>query len=204
MYRDGLPTTQKWILTGTSRIGRPMRKSSEASVRDFGADGIDIQTAMVRHAQASPDRATRPKHILWNGHAVWTSFDIPVPRNGWFRIELLSESREPAQGLDVKVESGVITLPGGETIHTLRTWHDPRYEEVLEYPFESKAGLLKVWNVYRQHWPNGRVTEEKWTGNAGFLVVQETEGSWLFRCSGGLSESPDFDQLIFRFSILKV
>lgn len=178
-----------------------MSRSTEAGGKDFGADGIDIQTAMVRHVQANPDRATRPKHILWNGQAVWTSFDVPVPREGRLKIEFLSEPREPSQGVDVKVEGGVVSLPGGETVQTLRTWHDARYEEVVEYPFKSKAGLLKVWNVYHRPWPDGRVTEEKWTGNAGFLVEQETERRWLFRCSNGPSESPDFDQLVFRFSV---
>lgn len=179
-----------------------MSKSTDAGGKDFGADGIDIQTAMVRHVQANPDRATRPKHILWNGQAVWTSFDVPVPRKGRFQIEFLSESRVAPEGVDVKVEDGSITLPGGETVQILRTWHDPRYEEVVEYPFKSKAGVLKVWNVYHRPWPDGRLTDEKWTGNAGFIVEQEIEGLWLFRCSNGPSEFPDFDQLVFRFSVL--
>ncbi len=170
---------------------------------DFGADGVDIQTAMIRHVQAHPDRASRPKHILWNGQAVWTSFDVAVPEEGRFRVEFLSEVREPSQGVDVKVEGGAITLPGGESVQTqtLRTWHDPRYEEVVEYPYKSKAGVLKVWNVYHRSWPDGRITEEKWTGNAGFLVEHEAEDRWVFRCSNGPSELPDFNQLVFRFSI---
>lgn len=179
-----------------------MSRPTDAGRKDFGAGGIDIQTAMVRHVQAHPDRATRPKYILWSGQAVWTIFDVPVPREGRLQIEFLSEPREPSQGADVKVEDGAITLPSGETVQTLRTWHEPQYEEVVEYPFESKAGLIKVWNVYRRPWPDGRVTEEKWTGNAGFLVEHETEGRWLFRCSNGPSESPDFDQLVFRLSVL--
>ncbi|MFZ5786398.1 MAG: hypothetical protein ACOY3Y_08145 [Acidobacteriota bacterium] len=188
------------ILEGSSAMSR----STEADGKDFGADGIDIQTAMVRHVQTHPDRATRPKCILWNGEAVWTSFDIPVVKTGVFRIEFLSDPREPAQGVDVKVEGGAVTLPGGEVVPKLRTWHEPRYEKTVAYPFKSKAGLLKVWNVYHRVWPDGRITEEKWTGNAGFIVKNETEDRWLFRCSNGPSELPDFDQLVFRFTVCEV
>jgi hypothetical protein len=178
-----------------------MSKSKNAVEKDFGAEGIDIQTAMIRHAQIYPDPATRPKHILWNGAAVWTSFDIAVPEKGRFSLEFLSEPRESSQGVDVKVEGGAITLPGGERVQILRTWHSPQYDGAVEYPFKSKAGLLKVWNVYHRPWPDGRVTEEKWTGNAGFIVEQQAENRWVFRCSSGPSESPDFGQLVFRISI---
>ncbi len=180
-----------------------MSRSTDTGERDYGAEGIDIQTAMVRHVRAHPDRARRPKHILWNGEAVWTSFVVAVPRDGRFRLEFLSEPREPSQGVDVKAEDGAIMLAGGERVGTLRTWHEPRYEETVEYPYESEVRLLRVWNVYRHTWPDGRITEEKWRGNAGFLVEEEADGRLVFRCSNGPSEPPDFDQLVFRFSILE-
>ncbi|MCB9560756.1 MAG: hypothetical protein H6708_10145 [Kofleriaceae bacterium] len=179
-----------------------MSQPPAQDLHDFGADGIDIQTAMLRHARAHPDRATRPDHILWNGQAVRTWFDVPVPNAGRFRIEFLSEPREPAQGVDVSAEGGVIRLAGGERIQTLRTWHEERYEEVVTYPFTSKHRLLKVWNVYHWEWPRG-IREEKWTGNAGFLVEQEADARWLLRCSPGPARAPDFTQLVFRFAILE-
>lgn len=180
-----------------------MSKSPDAGGKDFGADGIDIQTAMIRHVQAQPDRATRSKHIEWNGKAVWTSFDVVVSEEGRFRLEFLSEPRDPSQGVDVKVEHGSIALPGGEAVRILRTWHEPGHEKTVEYPYKATARMLKVWNVYRRPWPDGRITEEKWTGNAGFLVQQEAAGCWVFRCSSGPAPSPDFDQLVFRLSILE-
>ncbi|MCP3996563.1 MAG: hypothetical protein GY722_16130 [bacterium] len=178
-----------------------MRRPTDTAAKDYGADGVDIQTAMISHVQAHPDRTSRPKHILWNGEAVRTSFDVTVPKEGRFRVEFLSEARQPPQGVDVKVENGEILLPRGEGVQTLRTWHDSRYEEVVEYPYTSKAGVLKVWNVYYRSWPDGRITEEKWTGNAGFIVEQEADGRWVFRCSNGPSESPDFSQIVFRISV---
>jgi hypothetical protein len=178
-----------------------MSRSTGRADRDFGADGIDIQTAMIRHVQAYPDRANQPRSINWDGQNVWTSFDVVVPEEGRFRVEFLSEAREPSQGVDVKVERGAIMLPGGERVQTLRTWHDPCYPDVVEYPYKSGTGILKVWNVYHRSWPDGRTTEEKWTGNAGFVVEQEAESRWIFRCSSGPSKSPDFNQLVFRLSV---
>ena len=171
------------------------------SAKDYGADGIDIQTAMIRHVKAHPDRTRRPMYILWNGQAVWTSYNLAVPEEGRFRLEFLSEPTQPAQGVDVKAEGGRIALAGGESVQTLRTWHDVRYEEAVEYLYKSRAGLLSIWNVYHRHWPDGRVTEEKWTGNAGFLVEQVGHDRWVFRCSDGPAESPDFGRLTFRVSV---
>lgn len=194
--------TRRWIHTATSRNSTPMTRTKNAAGGDFGDAGIDIQSAMIAHVQAHPDRATRSKYILWNGRAVWTGIELHVPRQSRFQVEFLSEPRDPAQGVDVKAEDGAIMLPSGESVQTLRTWHAPRYEPVVEYPFISKAGLLKVWNVYHRLWPDGRITEEKWTGNAGFLVEEESERRWLFRCSDGPSRTPDFEQLVFRLSIV--
>lgn len=168
---------------------------------DYGVDGIDIQTAMIRHAKTYPDVATRPKCILWNGQSVWTSFDLIVPETGVVRIDFISKPTDPAQGVDIKIEGGGIELSDGKVVQTLRTWHEEKYEKSVFYRYKSSVRLIKVWNVYRRGWPDGRVTEEKWTGNAGFLVEERDDGVWMFRCSGGLAKSPDFHELIFCLSV---
>lgn len=180
-----------------------MRQSTKTTVRDFGADGISIQTAMVRHVQSHPDRVTRPKYILWNGKVLRTTYEIAVQKTGAFELEFLSQARYPLQGVDVSVDEGEISLTRGGRVGTLRTWHDPRYEETVKYPFRAKNGLLRVWNVYQCALPSGEIVDEKWTGNAGFIVEQESERQWLFHCSCGPCTPPDFDQLIFRLSILE-
>ncbi|WP_146742338.1 hypothetical protein [Oleiagrimonas sp. MCCC 1A03011] len=180
-----------------------MSKLKGVKVNDFGSDGIDIQAAMIRHAKDHPDRVTRPQYILWNGKAVRAGFEIIAPKEGRFRLEFISAPREPSQGVDVKIEDGAIALPGGGFVNTLRTWHEPSYEDFIEYSYKSNDGVIKLWNVYHRSWPDGRMTEEKWTGNAGFLVEEDGKDCWLFRCSDGLSSPPDFTQLIFRFSICK-
>ena len=178
-----------------------MSKPSHGPEIDFAADGIDILTAMIRHARAHPDRANRPKHILWNGVAVWTSFDISAPHEGQLGLEFLSVARTPPQGVDMRAEDGAFTLAGGERVQVLRTWHDAKYEKTVQYPFATNVGSLKIWNVYHRAWPDGRVTEEKWTGNAGMTVEQLAESCWVFRCSSGPVPLPDFDQLVFRLTI---
>ena len=178
-----------------------MSKSKDVEVSDFGSDGIDIQTAMLRHAKNYPDHTTRPQYILWNGKAVRTGFEIAVAREGRLRLDFISDPRDPSQGVDIKVEGGGVVLSEGEVVNTLRTWHEPSYENFVEYSYKSNDGIIKLWNVYHRIWPDGRTTEEKWTGNAGFLVEEGPKGCWLFRCSDGSSSPPDFSRLIFRFSI---
>lgn len=168
---------------------------------DYGADGLDIQSAMLRHARAQPDRERRSRFLRWNGQVVWTAFEIVVPRRGRFQLELLDGAADATQGVDVKVVPGTIQLPGGERVPHLRTWRDARFEDTLEYPYRSRAGILWVWNVYKWSWPGGLVTDEKWTGNAGFLAEHEGDGRWLFRCSDGPSAPPDFGRLVFRISV---
>lgn len=167
--------------------------------KDYAGTGLDIQSAMVQHVLENPNGATRS--IKWNGRRLWTVYEVPVPKSGKFAIEFLSAPSEPPQGVDVKAVSGAVVLEAGERVETLRTWHDARFEDVVEYPFESKDGRLKVWNVYSRSWPDGRRTEEKWTGNAGLFVEPQADGSLLFRCSSGPANPPDFDQLVFRLSV---
>lgn len=168
------------------------------SSKDYGRDGISIGQASLQLAREFPDPASRPAYVLWNGQQVRTYFHMGVPPAGRVRLELLSPPREPRQAVDIKAVEGAIILAGEERVHLLRTWHDPRCEEVVEYPYETRAGALIVYNVYEHRWPNGRVTEERFIGNAGFLLEQESDSSWLFRCSDGDSEPPDFAKLVFR------
>lgn len=174
----------------------------QQSAVDYGADGIDIQTAMVRHVKAHPDATTRTKFIMWNGVRLWISYELRVPESGRVRFQFVSQPRDCLQGVDLKPEGGAVQLVRGELIQTLRTWNDPRHEHIVEYPYTSEKRLLRVWNVYQRQWPDGRVTEEKWTGNAGMVVEDRGAAGWLFRCGDGPSDPPDFEQLVFRLAVL--
>ena len=180
-----------------------MSKRAANGVSDYGQLGIDIQTAMLRHVKAHPNRAERTKYIVWNGQRVWTSYEVIAPPEGRFVVRFVSTPTRPPQGVDIKPDRGEVILPAGDRVQTLRTWHEEGLENVVEYHYRSAVGALYLWNVFRRHWPDGRVTEEKWTGNAGFIVDDRGDGLLLFRCSDGLTESPDFSRLVFEFSVIK-
>src|SRR6478609_1028099 len=102
-------------------------------MKDYSWDGIDIQTAMVRHTKAYPDRTRRPQSILWDGEELWTSYRLAVPASGNFQLKFLSEPRVPPQGFDVRSGGGSIFLADGRGIETLRTWHSEQYEVSVDY-----------------------------------------------------------------------
>lgn len=92
-------------------------------------------------------------------------------------------------------------LADGTKVETPRTWHDDRLPSTVEYPYSSRVGRLKLWNVFQKVWPDARVTEEKWVGNAGFLVENEGIGRFVFRCSDAQIGGPDFQRLVFRLQV---
>lgn len=168
---------------------------------DYAESGLTIQYAMLEHVRANPNRNARSDYILWSGRAVRTSLRLQVPSTGRFRIEFLSPPRDLAHGVDVKAEKGSILLPGGKAAGLLRTWHDPRDQNVVEYPYDTPAQSLYVWNCYYVPWPAGGVTEERMTGNAAFWIEKEDVQSTIFHCSPGPAATPDFEHLVFRFVI---
>jgi hypothetical protein len=168
--------------------------------KDYAASGLTIQYAMLDHVQTFPDKDTRPDHILWGGRRIQTGDKITVPPRGIVRGEFSAVKGDVEQGFDLKV-TGVLVLPDGRRVELLRTWYDPRYEPVVEYPFESQDGLLRVWNVYRVSYPGGQVVEERWTGNAGFWVEQTSDDRRVYHCSPGTLSPPDFEALVFQITI---
>jgi hypothetical protein len=170
------------------------------TVQDYGASGLTIREAMLRHAVEFPDTKTRPDLILWNGHQVKTADIFSVPRNGMVWAEFLTSKEGVEQGFDLKVD-GWFQLAGGERVPFLRTWNDPRFEAAVEYPYCSEDQRMIVWNVYRMIYPGGQVVEEKWTENAGMWIEQATPHERIYHCSHGMADPPDFESLVFRVSV---
>jgi hypothetical protein len=112
-------------------------------------------------------------------------------------LEFITSPQAIRQGVDLKVD-GWIRLAGGEHTQLLRTWQDERFEDVVEYPFCAKHGLLWTWNVYDMTYPGGQKLEEKWTENAGFWVEATGETERVYHCSHGLASPPDFDSFVYR------
>lgn len=168
--------------------------------KDYADSGLTIREALLDQAKRIPNKAGRPKHILWRGLCVTTGEAVSVPREGVVRGEFLSSKGELEQGFDLKVD-GWLRLESGDKVSVLRTWNDARYESVVEYPFHSKDGFLWVWNVYKRRLPDGRAVEEKWTENAGLWVERVSETERIYHCSHGFLYPPDFESLVFRITI---
>lgn len=155
---------------------------------------------MLDQAKQFPDKRQRPPYILWNGLNVTTADSITVPAMGIVRGEFLNSKTGIEQGFDLKID-GWIELQGGEKVSLLRTWNDPKYESFVEYPFHSRDGRLRLWNVYKMRYPGGQIVEEKWTGNAGFWVEATADLERVYHCSHGMADSPDFESLVFKISV---
>jgi hypothetical protein len=172
----------------------------DASVLDYGDSGLTIQYAMLDFVKRFPDKATTPPYILWNGLHVQTSDVFAIPHKGILRAEFLSAKGSIQQGFDLDL-NGWLRLEAGEKVRLLRTWKDDLYEDVVEYPFFTRDGLLWVWNVYKMEYPGGQVVEEKWTENAGFWVEILSKFERIYHCSHGMATPPDFDSLVFKVGI---
>jgi hypothetical protein len=169
---------------------------------DYASCGRTIQFALVDHAKRFPDKSHRPPFILWDGKRIWNTDAIPVPSQGIVRGEILSAATDIPQGFDLNLHKGWIELLGGERPELLRTWHDQRYEDVVEYPFVSGDGLLRTWNVYEVTYPNGQKVEEKWTSNAGLWVETINDSERIYHCSHGKADPPDFESFVYKVSVL--
>ena len=167
---------------------------------DYANSSLTIREALLDRAKRFPGKAERPEHILWKGLTVTTGDAFRVPREGVVQGEILFSKGELEQGFDLKLD-GWLRLENGDKVSSLRTWNDPRYEAVVEYPFQSKDGRLWVWNVYKRHLPDGRAIEEKWTENAGLWVESISEKERIYHCSHGFLYPPDFESLVFKITI---
>jgi hypothetical protein len=101
--------------------------------------------------------------------------------------------------VDIKVDGG-IRLSDGTCITVLRTWKDPRFEDVVEYPYYSKDSVIRIWNVYEMTYPAGQVVEEAMTRNAGFWIEIVNPFERIYHCSSGLCCPPDFESMVFKLS----
>ena len=142
---------------------------------DYSVSGLTIQQAMVAHVKRYPDKKSRPETILWGTRRVRTSDFIHVPSEGVVRLEFFPSSQAIRQ--------------------------DERFEDVVEYPFFARDGLLWTWNVYESTYPGGQKVEEKWTENSGFWVELNGENERVYHCSHGGVSPPDFDSFVYKLTI---
>src|SRR5688500_1885383 len=172
----------------------------EPHQRDFGASGLSIQNALLIQAEHYPIGDPRRTTVLWNGRYVQTADRMTVPKHGTIRAQFLYSRSDVTQGFDVKV-NGWIQLSDGSHVSMLRVWREPELPDVVEHSFFSEDQSLWIWNVYRSMYPGNIAIDEKWTGNAGFWIQEMSEVDRIYHCSYGLSDVPNFDDLIFRVAV---
>lgn len=114
--------------------------------------------------------------------------EIPLKR-GEITVEFLSELNG-RHGISISSKNGWIRLSDGSTTPRLHIWNEPGLPSSVTHEFESRDGVIRIWNVYRIRHPSGIVTEDYFTGNAGIVVLEQGPSHVRLGCSGGLG---DFD-----------
>lgn len=155
---------------------------------------------MVDLVRKFPDKKSRPRFLQWNGLHIQTSDHISLPREGWLAAKFVDCDEEFQQGFDLKLSKGWLRLANGQHVQHLRTWFDSRLARQVQYEFETTDGILQFWNVYKRKWPDGGVTEERMTGNAGFWVEEVAETRRIYHCSSGECYPPNFEAMVIELS----
>ncbi len=168
--------------------------------KDYAQSGLTIRAALIDQHHRFPDKAKRPKHLMWAGLRVVTADSWQIPLSGMVSAQFLSSPSEVEQGFDLDVDGG-FKLQSDEWVHPLRTWYDRRFKDRAEYAFRAIKGPLWVWNVYKMNYENGRTVEEKWTENAGMWVEELSNEERIYHCSPGMSVKPDFRSLVFSVKV---
>jgi hypothetical protein len=165
--------------------------------RDFADSGMNIQDSLV-HALKSIPRETNFA-ILWNGLPTRNAWWERVPKVGRMRMQFVSPSTTPNQGVRTDVRGRGTHLPAVGWQKRLLTWHDPRFEDSVEYDYETEDGLMVVWNVFAP--ATNSLASEYWTGNAGMQREVLGRGRFRYSCSPGWANPPDFTSLVVELSV---
>ena len=115
------------------------------------------------------------------------------------RVTISAAAVREGQGLALKAPpNGAIRLTDGRDVRLLHVWFDQGLPLCVTHEVDCKDGELRVWNIYRTRHPNGTVTEDAWTGNAGMTIVGSTENWRRYSCSPGTADhfDPQLEVLI--------
>jgi hypothetical protein len=130
------------------------------------------------------------------GKQIVTQADRVPIKKGRVRLVFLS-AKGQEQGVYLKAKDGWVEMSDGGRTETLVVWKHPPLPDVVEHNVYCPSEGLTVWNAYRVVHPDGTVTEDMWTGNAGMVILEDAPQSRVYGCSTG---EGDFDatQLVFR------
>ncbi|WP_152531666.1 hypothetical protein [Pseudomonas syringae] len=136
---------------------------------------------------------TRGAPIEVSGRLVQPIFEktIETGQSNFF-AHRLGVSNEVLTGLRLKSANGYINI-NNQRYTDVILWSDTSPESVYFSVVAKKAGVLKIWNVWRAD-----NIIQAWVGNTGIMVSEEAQGKLMkLECSGG-TETADFTTLIYE------
>lgn len=129
--------------------------------------------------------------LLIEGRVVLQIDRIPIKR-GKLRIEF--RGNYSGSGIALKSKNGGLELSDGEWVPLLHIWDEPGLPRVAEHRVDCQDGELRIWNVYKNTHPGGRITTDCWTGNAGMIIEDVGRNVRRYKCSNGTGVfNPQFE-----------
>lgn len=150
---------------------------------------MNIETLAARFQKS------KGQPIELGSDSVWPMYQVQIaPGRHLLEIQRKSAKENPTQGLRLKLGSGELLI-NGQILSDVVLWADNSPDAIEVAIQAKKATVLKIWNVW-----SVEGTMHAWIGNAGMLV-EESDGHLLFRCSDGIGEV-DFSDLIVSATFL--
>ncbi len=135
------------------------------------------------------------KPIEFDGSLVHAIYRRELEPGTLIAVEFERARPEPAQGLELRVDEGLLRWHEGETrAREMRIWADEQRSARIEHVTRAPT-RLHVWNVWRDERGKAPVVEA-WRAWSGMRVEDEGDGV-LLRCSGN-ADAASFDDLVAR------
>lgn len=117
-----------------------------------------------------------------DGTTVINMYRRAVSRGKRVHVDAVASTPSPLQGIRIKMNQGTISI-NEKDLKDVVVWLDtaPSTFEFVCNPQNETGAELRIWNCWRDA---GGVTQA-WIGNAG-IVVEETAGQAVLRCSSGI------------------
>lgn len=131
----------------------------------------------------------------WQGTTIYSVYQLPVSEGDIVTVRRISASPRRAQALKLAVDRGSLRA-NGIIADTVGIWTHTAPQVASVEVVGRRARSLDVWNSW-----SGDGVDSSWLANAA-MVVDESGGTTVLRCSDGLGE-PSFDDLVVSIEVGK-
>lgn len=129
---------------------------------------------------------TRGKPISIGGEIIVQRDLIALSDISLVNIRFLGDQAFLDNGIVLSVvPPGSIRLSDGTSVNAVKIWDEEGLPRIVEHVVDPRGQVLKVHNKYKVKHPNGEVTEENFTGNAGMVVTEVGVTKRRYECSSG-------------------